>query len=165
MSSPLPCGTPSAMSNRTTSPSSFSPTRWASVPPICPAPTSAIFFRAMGDRSLLRGGVLSCELTQDVVQDATVAEVLDLVERIDPAHERHFFDGAVRGRDLSRQLLTRLQVARQPADRDGLVALQPKARPRRVALEHERRHAHADEVRAVDALKALRDNEIGRAHV
>src|SRR4051812_28951459 len=35
------------MSNRTTSPSSFSATRWASVPPIWPAPTRAIFFRAM----------------------------------------------------------------------------------------------------------------------
>src|SRR3954468_14764194 len=41
------------MSKRTTSPNSFKPTRWASVPPICPAPTSAIFFRAMG--SILAG--------------------------------------------------------------------------------------------------------------
>src|SRR4051812_16090196 len=49
MSSPLPWGIPSAMSKRTTSPSSFKPMRWASVPPICPAPTSAIFFRAMGE--------------------------------------------------------------------------------------------------------------------
>src|SRR3954451_25375836 len=48
MSSPLPCGTPSAMSKRTTSPSSFRPTRWASVPPICPAPISAILLRAIG---------------------------------------------------------------------------------------------------------------------
>src|SRR3954452_5584936 len=53
MSSPLPCGTPSAMSKRITSPSSFRPARWASVPPICPAPMSAIFFRAMG--SILAG--------------------------------------------------------------------------------------------------------------
>ena len=46
-SSALPCGTPSTMSNRTTSPSSFSAARCASVPPICPAPMRAIFLRAM----------------------------------------------------------------------------------------------------------------------
>ena len=34
ISSDLPCGIPSAMSNRMTSPSSLSPIRWASVPPI-----------------------------------------------------------------------------------------------------------------------------------
>src|SRR3954451_16502339 len=49
MSRLLPCGTPSAMSKRITSPSSFRPARWASAPPICPAPMSAIFFRAMGE--------------------------------------------------------------------------------------------------------------------
>jgi hypothetical protein len=32
---------------QTTSPSSFSAARWASVPPICPAPISAILFLAM----------------------------------------------------------------------------------------------------------------------
>ena len=47
MSSALPCGMPSTMSNRTTSPSSLRPTRWASVPPIWPAPISAILERAM----------------------------------------------------------------------------------------------------------------------
>ena len=46
-SSALPCGTPSTMSNSTTSPSSLSAARWASVPPIWPAPINAIFFRAM----------------------------------------------------------------------------------------------------------------------
>src|SRR5829696_4921183 len=55
MSSPLPWGTPSMMSNRTTSPSSFRPMRWASVPPICPAPMSAILLRAIGERILGRG--------------------------------------------------------------------------------------------------------------
>ncbi len=50
-SSALPCGTPSTMSNRTTSPSSFIAARCASVPPICPAPTRAIFLRAMSPKS------------------------------------------------------------------------------------------------------------------
>ena len=47
MSSALPWGMPSAMSKSTTSPSSLSAARWASVPPICPAPISAIFDLAM----------------------------------------------------------------------------------------------------------------------
>src|SRR5262249_50525424 len=51
-SSALPWGMPSAMSNSTTSPSSLRPTRWASVPPIWPAPINAIFGRAMGKRPL-----------------------------------------------------------------------------------------------------------------
>ena len=44
---PCPAASPSGMSNRTTSPSSFMPTRWASSPPMLPAPMSAIFLRAM----------------------------------------------------------------------------------------------------------------------
>ena len=54
MSSALPCGVPSAMSKSTTSPSSFSAARWASVPPICPAPISAIFGLAMSPFPPLR---------------------------------------------------------------------------------------------------------------
>src|SRR5688572_33285000 len=69
-----------------------------------------------------------CELAQHVVQDAAVAEVLDLVERIDPAHQRNLLDGAVRGFDLRRHALARLELAGQPADRDDLVAFQPEAR-------------------------------------
>ena len=53
MSSDLPAGMPSATSNRTTSPSSFRPMRWARVPPIIPAPMSAILVRAMGSGSPL----------------------------------------------------------------------------------------------------------------
>ena len=49
---PCPAGTPSTMSNRTMSPSSFRPARWASVPPICPAPIKAILVRAMRAISL-----------------------------------------------------------------------------------------------------------------
>src|SRR4051812_50227100 len=82
----------------------------------------------------------SCELAQDVVQDAAVAEILDLVERIDPAHERNLLHRAVRGRDLGGEPLTRPEGAPPPPGRDGLVALQPPAPPSRVAPPHERRH-------------------------
>src|SRR5687768_6033891 len=47
MSSAFPSGIPSAMSNRTISPSSRIAAKWASVPPIIPAPISAILRRAM----------------------------------------------------------------------------------------------------------------------
>src|SRR5262245_39392751 len=47
-SSAFPCGMPSMTSKSATSPSPFSAQRCASVPPIIPAPMSAIFFRAMG---------------------------------------------------------------------------------------------------------------------
>src|SRR5262249_25529915 len=43
------------MSNSTTSPSSFRPIRWASVPPIWPAPINAILGRAMRGRNLRSG--------------------------------------------------------------------------------------------------------------
>ena len=42
--------------------------------------------------------------------------------------------------------------------RDRLVALEAERGPAVVALEDERQHAHADEVRAVDALEALGDH-------
>src|SRR5437588_13077885 len=55
MSSAFPCGTPSTMSNSTTSPSSLTPASSARVPPIWPAPISAILLRAISN-SLVRGG-------------------------------------------------------------------------------------------------------------
>src|ERR1051326_2396174 len=54
MSSAFPCGTPSTMSNSTTSPNSLSPANRASVPPIWPAPTSAILLRAIGKSLCVR---------------------------------------------------------------------------------------------------------------
>src|ERR1700730_3574905 len=59
MSSALPCGTPSTTSTRRMSPSSFSPARSASVPPICPAPISAILLRAMPIPFVWGGGAQS----------------------------------------------------------------------------------------------------------
>src|SRR3990170_4192196 len=53
-SSRLPCGTPSTMSKSTTSPSFLRPISSARVPPILPAPMSAIFRRAIMPR--LRSG-------------------------------------------------------------------------------------------------------------
>src|SRR5690349_10749239 len=56
MSSALPLAVPSAcgMSNSTMSPRSFWPASRARVPPICPAPISAIFLRAMRKSPFLK---------------------------------------------------------------------------------------------------------------
>ena len=54
------------------------------------------------------------ELPQDVVQDAAVAEVFELVERIDAADQRNQLDLAVRRGDLGLHALARLQVAARP---------------------------------------------------
>src|ERR1700732_3115940 len=113
MSSALPCGTPSTTSTRRMSPSSFSPARSASVPPICPAPISAILLCAMpipfvccaglGDGSDLRlqmlveerHGVLpqlrrgTLAIARPVIGEEGVARVLvDL--------DRHVLAGALR---------------------------------------------------------------------
>src|SRR5215210_3536172 len=98
------------------------------------------------------------ELTQHVLQDAAVAEVFELVEGIDAADERHLLDLAVRRGDLGGEPLSRLQLAGDAAQRDRLVALEAERGPRGLADEDERHHAHADEVRAVDALEALGDD-------
>src|SRR5947209_20172103 len=45
MSKPLPCGTPSTTSTRTTSPSSFSARFIAQLAPTLPPPTTVIFLR------------------------------------------------------------------------------------------------------------------------
>src|SRR3954466_12635931 len=73
ISSALPSGMPSAMSNRAMSPSSFKPASRASVPPIWPAPTSAIFLRAMKRSSSL----MNSSPTPEV-------EMLSRIDRKDP---------------------------------------------------------------------------------
>src|SRR6478735_971927 len=98
------------------------------------------------------------ELPQDVVQDAAVAEVFELVERIDAADQRNQLDLAVRRGDLGLHALARLEVAREAVQGQGFVALEAERHPGGVAFEHQRNDAHADEVRAMDALEALGDD-------
>src|SRR5581483_7240299 len=101
----------------------------------------------------------SCrEFAQHIMQDAAVPVVVELVERIDTAQQRYMLQRAIAGDDLGRELLARLQIALQAADRDLLVALEPDRRPRGAFLEGQRQHAHADEVGAMDALEALADH-------
>src|SRR3984957_4712953 len=98
------------------------------------------------------------QVAQHVLQDAAVAEVVELVQRIDTADERDAPQPAVGGDDLRHQALVRLELALQTPDGDLLAALEAERLPRGAFLETERQHAHADQVGTVDALERLGDD-------
>src|SRR4051812_2438985 len=91
------------------------------------------------------------------MQDAAVSVVVQLVEGIDAAKQRHPLQRTIAGHDLGRQLLAWFQIALQPADRHRFIALQPDRLPRRTFLESQRQHAHSDQIGAMYALEALAD--------
>src|SRR5262249_56795736 len=90
-------------------------------------------------------------------KNAAVTEIVELIGGIDPAYQRHPLESAVGGNDLGLQPLMRLEIAMQAADRDLLVAAQSKRLPRGALFKHQRNHAHADQIGAMDALERLRD--------
>src|SRR5512135_24356 len=92
------------------------------------------------------------------MQNAAVSVVIQLVERIDSAQQGNPLQCTVARNDFGGQLLTRLQLALQSAYGYFLVTLQSDRLPGRAFLEGERQHAHADQVRAMDALEALTDH-------
>src|SRR5664279_1857315 len=98
------------------------------------------------------------ELPQHISQDAAVAVVIDLVRRIEPdgGRERRLLALRVRRRD--RELLLRREVLRDARDGESLLARQPEALCVLPGLVLEREDAHPREVRAVDALEALRNH-------
>src|ERR1700761_971109 len=97
------------------------------------------------------------EVTQHEVENATLVKILELGRRIDPAAHREAGDLAVRWAvDLDHHLLARGDVF-QVADRDDFLAGEAHALPA-VVDELQRQHAHADEVRTVDALEGLGDH-------
>src|ERR1035437_49651 len=98
------------------------------------------------------------ELPQHLSQDAAVAVVVHLVRRIEPdgGRERRLLALRVRRRD--RELLLRREVLRDALDSESLLARQPEALCVLPGLVLEREDAHPREVRAVDALEALRNH-------
>src|SRR5882724_3460836 len=72
-SSDLPCGTPSITSTRTTSPSSFSTTYWATEAPTLPAPTTVIFGLPEATRASPCSGSSPCRPSVCVSYRAAVA--------------------------------------------------------------------------------------------
>src|SRR5271168_3708468 len=84
------------------------------------------------------------QVAKHVLQNAAVLIVVELLERIDTADQRHALEAAVRRDDLGEEPLMRLEIAMQAADRHLLVALQPQRLPRSAFFEHQRNDAHAD---------------------
>src|SRR3954469_14921284 len=97
-------------------------------------------------------------MTQHVLENAAVLEVIELVEGIDPANQRYPLKRSAAHHDLGNQALARLEFPMQAAERDLLIALEAQGLPRSAFLEYQRHHAHADQVRAVDALERLADH-------
>src|SRR6185436_3647779 len=93
------------------------------------------------------------QLAQHVVQDAAMLEVLALLRSVD-AHAHFELDRrARRGRCNDGDDFRRAAV--QPDDLERLLAGQAERLRVLAFLELQRQHAHADQVRAVDALEAF----------
>src|SRR5258707_1308527 len=91
------------------------------------------------------------------MKNSPIAVVLELVERIDPAEQRYALDPAIRRGDHGRERLARFD-GRQTLDGHRLIALEAEALPAGPLLEHQRRNAHPDKVRAMDALVRQSDD-------
>src|SRR6266480_7361038 len=94
-------------------------------------------------------------------QDAAVLVVVHLDRRVDAHEQRNFLHAAVGSPDHQRRVLLRLELSLDAANVYGLVAFDAERRDRVAAFELEGKHAHADEVCAMDAREALHDH---RAH-
>src|SRR4051794_6461231 len=106
---------------------------------------------AIGGAELSDAPSAGHQLPQHELQDAAVLVVLALLEGVD-AHRRRELGVASLHRHLGRV------AAVESGDRDLLLAREAE-RLRGLALgELQRQHAHAHEVRAVDALEGLRDH-------
>ena len=66
------------------------------------------------------------------MQDAAIREVIELIERIDPAEQRDILLRSIREGDMRRQLHQRLEFF-YAVDGYGLAALEPEIRPGQAA--------------------------------
>src|SRR3954470_22965862 len=99
-----------------------------------------------GERKAFSGCWSMHQLAEHIVQNAAVLEIFELVERIDPAQERHAHEMPIGRHDLGHHALARLDLAVQATDRHLFVALDAKRLPGSALLEAERKDAHADQV-------------------
>src|SRR5438067_1449850 len=101
------------------------------------------------------------EAAQHELKNAAVLIVVDLVGRIDSADDFETLRLAVDARGFDVELFARREAVLHARDVDRLEAGEAERLRVLACHELEREHAHADEVRAMDALEALRDH---RAH-
>src|SRR3954447_19513278 len=97
------------------------------------------------------------ELSQYEVQDPAVPEVQRLLGRVDPDAAGELVVSRL-DRHLARRLLARVERLGDPGDRELLVALEAQGLRALAVGELQRKHAHPDQVRSVDALEALGDH-------
>src|SRR5690606_20715728 len=79
---------------------------------------------------------------------------------VDPREQAHIGPRAVGAMDDQHDLLLRLE-GRRNLDVEGLATGDAKRLPAVGSLELEGQHAHADQVRAVDAFEAAGDDRLG----
>src|SRR5438105_14854775 len=92
------------------------------------------------------------------MQQAAVAEILNLSLRVQASEQVQALALAVAAADRAVEVAPRRHAAANAGDVDHLIAFEPERLSRYAGGELERQHAHADEVRAVDALEALGDD-------
>src|SRR5213592_2360495 len=88
-----------------------------------------------GRRGIFRAQSGLQEAAQHVLQDAAVAEIFELVERIDAAEDRLFARAASGIMDAQDQLLARPKAVGHAGDVEHLVAIEPQGLARRAVLE------------------------------
>src|SRR6266581_365810 len=101
------------------------------------------------------------KIAQHERKNPTVHVVIHLDRRVDAQQHLDVLLRSVLAADDERRFLLRPDARFDAGNVDDLVPLDSERLHRIVAGELEREHAHADEVRAVDALEALHDH---RAH-
>ena len=87
-----------------------------------------------------------------------MTEVFDLNRRINAQRERYFLNTSVVAMNDEPHVLARRDLTVESADVEDFRAVEFERHRRRVTFELQRQHAHPDEVRAVYALEAARDD-------
>ena len=98
------------------------------------------------------------QLSQHIRQNAAVAVVLDFLRRIDSDQHVELLYGAICGSRGYRRFLRCRQPFRHARNRITLNSRQSQRVASLARHELQRKHAHADQIRAMDALEALRNH-------
>src|SRR3954453_3445389 len=120
---------------------------------------SAMVLSPLSDGALNGYGLsLRHQLPEHERKNAAVLVVIDFDRRIDSYRYRHFIGSATRMPDYQRHFLPGTQRMTDTGDVEHFAAGEAEGLRTGPFLELQRQHAHADEIRAMDALEALRDD-------
>src|SRR3954471_12840749 len=110
-----------------------------------------------GSAASLRPSVSAQELSEHERQDAAVPVVEPLIGGVDPHSRLELF--------VIRLHLERPGTVLERVEVEGLLAAQPERLRVLAVRKLQRQYAHPDQVRAVDSLVALRDDELDALQV